>query len=73
MALSATVMLMDLSVAIMQSEVSAAFILMYIFAANMWVTIFIEIIVFSAVDYAHHYFYYNYAGDCFCRSYLHEN
>ena len=50
----------------------------------MWVTIFIEImqvgayvailqVVFSAVDYAHDYFYYNYAGDCFCRSYLHEN
>ena len=44
------------------------------FAANMWVTIFIEImqvgvsvtimqVVFSAVHYAHDCFYCNYAGD----------
>ena len=41
--LSATVMLVDLCVAIMQSEVSAAFTLMNVFAANMWVKILIEI------------------------------
>ena len=52
-------------------------------AANMWVTIFTEImhmgdsvvimqVVFSAVQYAHDYLslLYLYAGDCFCCSYV---
>ena len=45
-------------------------------AANIWVTIFIEImqvavsvaimqVVFSTVNYAHDYFYFNFAGGCF--------
>ena len=70
-----------MTVAIMHLEVSAAFKQVKVFAANMWVTIFTEIInlgvsvaimqvVFFAVQYAHDYFYRNYAGDCFCCSYL---
>ena len=66
--LSSTIMLVDLFIAFMQVKVSAA---------NMWVTHFFEImhlrvsiaimqVVFSAVHYAHDYFYCNYAGDCFC-------
>ena len=66
--LSSTIMLVDLFIAFMQIKVSAA---------NMWVTHFFEImhlrvsiaimqVVFSAVHYAHDYFYCNYAGDCFC-------
>ena len=66
--LSSTIMLVDLFVAFMQVKVSAA---------NMWVTMIFEImhvgvsvvivqVVFSAVHYAHDYFYCNYAGDCFC-------
>ena len=66
--LSSTIILVDLFVAFMQVKVSAA---------NMWVTIFLEImhvgvsvammqVIFSAVYYAHDYFYCNYAGDCFC-------
>ena len=46
-------------------------------AGNMWVIIFTVImqvgasaavmqVVFSAVRYAHHCFYYNYTGECFC-------
>ena len=53
-------------------------------AANIWVIIFIEIIhvgvsvvimlvVFSAVHYAHNYFYCNYAGDCFRYSYVYDS
>ena len=72
MVLSATVMLVDHFVAIMQVKVSAA---------NIWATTFIEIIhvtvsvaimrvVFSAVPYAHDYFYCNYTGDCFCCSHV---
>ena len=64
--------LVDIFVAFMQVKVSAG---------NMWVTMFFEImhvgvsvsvmrVVFSAVHYAHDYFYYNYAGDCFCCSYV---
>ena len=67
---------MTISVAIMQLEVSAAFIQVKASAVNMWVTNFIKImqvgisivivqVVFSAVHYAHDYFYHNYAGDCF--------
>ena len=66
--LSSTIMLVDLFVAFMQLKVSGA---------NMWVTIFFEImhvgvsvaimqVVFAAVHYAHDYFYCNDAGDCFC-------
>ena len=66
--LSSTIMLVDFFVAFMQVKVSAA---------NMWVTMIFEImhvgvsvvivqVVFSAVHYAHDYFYCNYAGDCFC-------
>ena len=65
--ISATGMLVDIYVAIMQMTVSTA---------NIWVTIFIVImqmgasvaimhVVFSAVDYAHDRFYCNYAGDTF--------
>ena len=46
-------------------------------AANVWVTIFILImqvevsvsimqVAFSAVNYSHVCFYFDYAGDCFC-------
>ena len=70
------IMLVTVSVANMQLEVSVAFMQVKICATNMWVTIFIEIkhkgvsvvimqVVFSAVHYAHDYFYCNYAGDCF--------
>ena len=69
-------MRVTVSVAITQSEVSAAFMLLKASATNMWVTIFIEImhvevsvaimqVVFSAVHYAHDYLYCNYAGNCF--------
>ena len=72
--LSATFMLVDLFVAIMQGTVSAAFMQGKVSATNMWVTIFIEIMhmgvsvavmqmIFTAVHYAHDYFYCNYAGD----------
>ena len=55
----------------MQLEVSAVFMQVKVSAANMWVTIFIEImqvgisvaimqLLFSAVHYAHAYFYCNY-------------
>ena len=68
--LSVIVMLVDLCVAIMQLEVSAA---------NMRVTIFIVImqigtslgimhLVFSALHFVYHLLYCNYASDCFCRS-----
>ena len=50
-------------------------------AANMWVTMVIVIIqvgvpvaimqvLYSAVYYAHDWFYCNYAGDCFCYGYV---
>ena len=53
-------------------------------AANMWVTIFIEImqvgvsvtimqVVFSTLHYAHDYFYCNYAGGCFHCSHVCES
>ena len=68
-------------VAIMHLEVSAAFMQVEASAANMWLTIFIEImdlgvsltimqVVISAVYYAYYYFYCNYAGGCFCCSYV---
>ena len=57
----------------LQLEVSAAFMQVKVFAANTWVRSFIEImqvesaaimqVAFSAVHYAHDYFYCNYAGD----------
>ena len=70
---SATIMLVDLfvaitqvtvSVAVMQLELSATFMQVKVSPANMWVTIFIEImlggisvatmqVVFSSVHYAH--------------------
>ena len=64
----------------MQLEVSTAFMQVKVLAANMWMTIFIEImqvgvsvtimqVVFSTVHYVHDYFYCNYAGDCFCYTY----
>ena len=70
MVLSATVMLVDLFVAITQVIVSVAIMQLAVFAANIWMTIFIEImlvgisvaimqVVFSAVHYAHDYFYLN--------------
>ena len=78
--LSLAVMQVTVSVGIIQLEVSAAFMQVKVSAANMWVTIFIELsrwvsvaimqVVFSAVHYAHDYFYSNYGGECFCFSYL---
>ena len=58
----------------MKLEVSAPFMQVEVSAANMWVTIFIEImhlevsiktlqVVFSRVHHAHDCFYCNYAGD----------
>ena len=75
--LSTTIMWVDLFAAIMQLEVSVAFMQVKVSAATMWVTTFIENmhvgvsiaimqVVFSAVQYTHDYFYCNYAGDCFC-------
>ena len=69
------------SVVIMQLEVSATLIQVNVSAANMWVTIFLEIMqggvsvaimqmLFSTVHYAYDYFYYNYAGGCFRCSYV---
>ena len=62
--LSATFTLVDLFVAVMQLEVSAAFMMVKVSAANVWVTIFIDFmhmgvsvgimpVVFSLVHYAH--------------------
>ena len=76
-----TVVLLDLSVAIIQMTVSVAIIQLVVFAAlvqmtvsgaNTWVTTFIVImrVVFSSVHYAHDCFYCNNAGDCFCCSYV---
>ena len=77
--LSATFILVDLFLAIMQVTVSveivqfedsAPFMQMKMSAANMWVTTFTEImhitimqVVFSTRHYAYDYFYCNYAGD----------
>ena len=74
--LSLVIMHVTVSVSIMQLEVSAADMQVTVSAANMWVTIFIVImhmgvpvavmwVVFSAVHYAHDYFYCNYASDSF--------
>ena len=60
--------------AIMQLDVSTPFMQVEVSAANMWATLFIEImhvelsvtimqVVFSTVHYAHGYLYCNYAGD----------
>ena len=65
--LSATVLLVDLFVAIMQLEVSAGFMQMKVSEANVWVTIFIKTmqvgasvailqVVISTVHYVHDYF-----------------
>ena len=62
----------------MQLEVSAAFRQVKVSAANMWVAIFmhegvsvaIMQVAFPTVHYAHDYFYWNYADDCFCCSYV---
>ena len=80
---SATLRLEDLFVAVMKVTVSVAIIQLEVFAtlgsfcnisaANIWVTIFIEImqvgvsvaimpVVFSTVHYAHDYCCCNYAG-----------
>ena len=70
------VMKVTVSDPIKQLEVSATPMQVKVSAANMWVPIFIEImkvgvsvaimkVVFSAVHYAHDYFYRNYAGVCF--------
>ena len=76
-----TITQVTVPVAIVQLEVSAAFMQLKVSAANTWVTIFIEImqmgvsvaimpVIFSAVHYSHDYFYCNYAGGCFCCSYV---
>ena len=78
------VMKVTVSVAIMQLEVSATLIPAKISAANMWVTIFFEImqlgvsvaimlVVFSTVHYVHDYFYCNYAGGCLHYSHVCDN
>ena len=67
-------MLVTVSVAVMQLEVSAAHTQVIVPASNMWVTIFTEImqmgvsvaimqVVFSTVHYAHDCVYCNYADD----------
>ena len=74
-------MQVTVSVAILQLGFSAAFMEVKDSATNMWVTIFIEImlvevsdaimqVAFSAVHYAHDYLYCNYAGNCFRCSYV---
>ena len=82
---SVAVMLVDLSAAIIQVTVSVAIMQLEVFAliqvtvsaANVWVTIFIVIkqveallqivqVVFSTVHYALDCFYCSYAGDCSC-------
>ena len=84
--LSATLMLVDLfvavmkvtvSVAIMQLEVSATHMPVKISASSMWVTIFTETmqvresqVVFSTVDYAHDYFHCNYERWLFLAMYV---
>ena len=80
--LYAKVMLVDLFVAITQVTVSVAIMWLEVSAANMWMTIcWLEMmlvgisvaimqVVFSAVHYAHDYFYCDSAGDCFCCSYV---
>ena len=79
--LSIAIMQATVSIAIIQLKVSAAFMQVKVSAENMWTTIFIEImqvgvsvaimqVVFSAVQYAHGYFYWNYGGDCFSCSYV---
>ena len=69
---TATIMLVDLFVAITQVTVSVAIMQLEVSAANMWLTLFIEImwepvavvqVVSSTVHYAHDDFYCNYAGD----------
>ena len=69
-------MLVDLSVAIMQLQVSGAHMQVTVSAAKVWSTIFVvnmqmEVsvaimqVVFSAVHYAHDCFCCNYAGEPF--------
>ena len=57
--LSATVMLVNLFVAIMQLEVSGALMQVIVSAANMWVTIFVVIMQVGSLCC-------NYAGGIFC-------
>ena len=74
-------MKVTVSVPIMQLEVSATLMQVKIFAANVWVTTFIEImrvgvsiaiiqVVFSTVHDVHDYFYCNYEGGCFHYSHV---
>ena len=76
-----TGMLVDISVAIMQLEVSAAHTQVTVSASNMWVTIFVVImqmevsvaiiqVVFSAVHYAHDCFDCNYVCESFFYSHV---
>ena len=61
------VMKVTVFVAIMLLEVPATLMQVKVSAANMWVTVFIEImlVVFSKLHYGLDYFYCNYAGGCF--------
>ena len=73
--LSVAIKQVTVSVAIIQSEVSGAHMQVTVSAAKMWLTIFVITqmgvsvttmqVVFSAVHYAHGYFYSNYAGKFF--------
>ena len=49
--------------------------LVVLFTTIMLVDLFVAImqVLFSAVHYAHDYFYCNYTGDCFCCSYVCDN
>ena len=62
---------MNVSVAIMQLEVSAKFMqAIFIEYMHAGVSVAITQMVFSEAHYAHNHFYCNYASDCFCCSYV---
>ena len=79
------IMLVTVSVTIMQLEVSILLMQVTVSAANIWVKIFSVImqvgvcykyaggIFFSALCTQLFLFYHNYAGDCFCHSYVSDN
>ena len=80
--LSATFMLVDIFIAIIQVTVAAAFMQAgetffrkymgnnFFEAMQVGVSVAIMQVVFFTVHYAHDYLYCSYAGDCFCCSYV---
>ena len=80
--LSATFMLVDIFIAIIQVTVAAAFMQAgetfcrkymgnnFFEAMQVGVSVAIMQVVFFTVHYAHDYLYCSYAGDCFCSSYV---